>query len=782
MKNKQSLENQSITDFSTILRRYIYHWPLYITVLSICIISGFLYLQFTPKTYQIRTSLIIKDDKKDQKQTGSALQEIELSNSAKNIENEIEIIKSKKIISQIVNDLKLDINYKHKKGFLTTDLYGQAPITFTKLSSKKGFKQQELDIIVVDNNFFNLKNEKGDYIRHEFNKTYQNEKIGDWKITPTSKTKVFKGENVLINIADKDITTLNYQRLIEASLVNKLSTTVIFTLDDQVTERAEDVLNKMIANYNLESIIAKNQDVKNTIDFLDQKILELSGELGTSEKNIEGFKSINGLTDINMQTQVSLQNLQTNDNKLNEINIQLDIINRIDRYINSSQNSEKLPSINGIQDLALSSQLEKLSGLQLQYAELMANTPETSPEFDPINRQIRTSRASIKESVRNIKITLQSTKDKLQTYNNRFESSVRNIPSQERRYVEIKREQASKENLYTYYLKKREEVAANYAIIIKDDKIIDKAYVALEKGPKSSFTYGLALLVGFGIPSVLLTVRFSLNNKILFSKDVKNVLDVPIIAEIPYQYTKELVAVSNSYTTATSEQLRALRTSLHHAHKQKDTGRVTLITSSVPGEGKSFISTNISVSLAYTGRKTILLELDLRRPKILESLNLPNDRLGLSDYVNGKVAKLEDVIVKSMVDPNLDIISSGTMTNNPSELLEKKEFNELITKLKSLYDDIIIDSPPAHLVPDALIVSPLSDIILYIIRQNFTDKKELDFISNMQNQYQLNNLNIVFNGVNIQRKEYGYSYDNSYYTKKISRPFKVRFREFMKRF
>lgn len=779
-KKHQSSENQSITDFSAILRRYIYHWPLYVLVLSICVTLGFFYLQITPKTYQIKTSLIIKDDKKDQKQTGSALQEIELSNSAKNIENEIEIIKSKKLISQIVNDLKLDINYTQKNGFLTSDLYGQSPINFIKLSPERGLNQQEFDIIIIDHNFFKLKNDNGDYVKHEFNKTYQNI-IGDWKIVPTAKINKFKGDNIIISVADKDITTINYQRIIEASLVNKLSTAVIFTIDDQVTERGKNVLDKLIANYNLENIISKNQDVKNTVDFLDQKILELSGELGASEKNIEGFKSVNGLTDINMQTQVSLQNLQANDNKLNEANIQLDLINRIDRFINSSQNSDKLPSINGIQDVALSSQLEKLSVLQLQYAELMANTPETSPDFDPLNRQIKITRASIKESVKNIKIALQSTRDKLQGYNNKFESSVRNIPTQERQYVEIKREQASKENLYTYYLKKREEVAANYAVIIKDDKIIDKAYVALEKGPKRSFAYGFALLIGLGLPSFLLTIRFSLNKKILFVKDVKNALDIPIIAEIPYQYTKEIIAISNSYTTATSEQLRALRTSLHHVHKNKETGRVTLITSSVPGEGKSFISMNISVSLAYTGRKTILLELDMRRPKILESLNLTSDKLGLSDYFMGN-AMLEDIIIKSELDPNLNIISSGTMTNNPSELLERKEFNQLITKLKLLYDDIIIDSPPAHLVPDAMIVSPLADVNLYVIRQGFTDKKELDFINDLQEQYQLDNIHIVFNGVNILRKGHGYNYDNSYYTKTIRRPFTVRFKEFMKRF
>ncbi|RZL47240.1 MAG: polysaccharide biosynthesis tyrosine autokinase, partial [Pedobacter sp.] len=747
-------EKNNHFEIGSVIKKYLFHWPLFLICFLIFMPLAFYYAKTTPPYYEIKASLLIKDDKKNQDKQVSALHEIDLINSAKVIENEIEILKSRKLITSVVEDLNLWISYQTKDEYKTIDLYETSPVKFVSIKQNESFENQVFKVTIVNEKTFDLLMKDGRLKRYNFNQAYT-DVVGNWKLEPFKNFKKNFGKTVIISVTNPEIVATQYQRDIDASLSNKLSSTVVLTVNDRIAERGKAILNGLLTNYNLGTTNEKDKDLKNTIDFLDKKIAELAGDLGTSEKGIENFKSSKGLTDISMQSKVSLENLQANDNKLNEANIQLDIINRIDTYVNSAQNSDKVPSANGITDDGLASLIEKLSKLQLEYQQLAANTPETSPEFDPINRQIKTTRSSIKESVKNIKASLQSKRDRFQSLGSNFETSIKNIPTQEREYINIKREQSSKESLYTYYLQKREEASANYAAILTDDKIIDQAYAGLPKGG-GKIAYACAMLLALALPTGLIYGRTLLGNKILKTTDISHIIDNQIIAEIPLGPSKKTIAVSDKFSTPTSEQFRALRTRLHYLHKDREKGRVTLVTSSIPGEGKSFISANLSISLAYTERKVIILELDMRKPKIADAFSLPNEQLGLSDYFLGNVA-IDAIIQQSSITSNLDVISSGTLILNPSELLERKELRILITELRKIYDDIIIDSPPVHLVPDATIVSPLTDVCLYVIRQGFTNKTELVFLNTLLEQNQLLNTNIVFNGLKKQKYGYGYS-------------------------
>ena len=775
--SEKETDNTNLVD---ILKKYLFHWPLYLIGIGVFLTAALIYLHLTPPVFEVKTTILIKDEKKGQNPHYSALKEIDVLNSSKIIENEIEILKSKKLITKVVQDLGLCVKYKQKEGFKTLDIYGASPINFILIKPNGQFKTEKWEVIIKDDQHFGLKMPGGEYKIYYFNRSYRN-KLGTWKIEAHKNMASFKGKPLEVLISNEDETALSYQKSIDASLISKLSTAIVLTIDDQAPKRGKDILNRLILNYNLETSNEKNKDIKSTLDFLDQKIVELSGDLGEAEKDIEGFKSSKGLTDIGLQTQVSLQNLQANDVKLNEANIQLNSINTIDSYVNAAENSEKVPSANGISDQALTNLLAKLSLLQLQYQELTATTPETSPAFEPIQRQIQSTKATIKESVKNIKSSLQATRDKLGAYNNKFESSIRNIPTQERQYIEAKRQQSSKEKLYTYYLEKREEVAANYAATLSDGRIIDQAYSALPKDSTKKVALAFAFMLGLAIPTGLIFTRQNFSNKVLSLKQITAAVKFPVIAELPEEINNESIAINDQFTCATSEQFRALRTRLHYLHKDRKQGRVTLITSSIPGEGKSFISTNISLALAYAGRKTILLELDMRKPNIAAVFKLPKGRLGLSDYFVKKVS-LKDIIQNSTV-PSLQIISSGSVTTNPAELLEREELHELISELRKTYDDIIIDSPPAHLVPDAMIISPLTDACLYVIRQGITGLEELAFLNNLQVQQQLNNVNIVFNGTDQAKHGYGYNYSTSYYNKPTGKkPIKMKFKVFLKRF
>ncbi|RYX87911.1 polysaccharide biosynthesis tyrosine autokinase, partial [bacterium] len=568
---------------------------------------------------------------------------------------------------------------------------------------------------------------------------------------------------------------------IDVTLSNKLATTVTLTLNDPVPQRGKDILNRLIFNYNAAAGIEKRQETKNTLDFLDKRIDSLGIDLTKTEKKLESFKSSKSLTtDISEDSKISLQNLQANDTRLNEVNIQLSVIEGIVRYVNSPVNTGKAPATLGITDVALSSLIEKLATLQLQRERLLATTPETNPDFEPINRQIAITRTAIKENVKNIKSSLLSTRNKLQSYNSGFESSIKNIPTQERELVSIKRQQAIKENLYNYLLQKREEVSVSYASILTNDRIVDQAYSGTPKSNKS-LAFAVALVLGLGLPAGLIFARNSLSNKITTPQEIKDKLDIPVIAELPYEVTKNAIVI-NGNTTAISEQFRALRTKMHYLYGEKEDGRVTLLTSSVPSEGKSFVSGNLALALACSGRKTIILELDLRKPQLTKNFNLADHYPGITDYILGKVS-LSDIVQASNLDHNLRFIGSGTNVNNPSELLEQKQLNDLILELRNQYDDIIIDSPPVHLVPDAMILSRLTDQTFYMVRQGFTEKLELPFIKELNDQKQLTNINLIFNGIERLKYGYGYKYNNKYYDlEKRSKGLNFMFNNISKRF
>ncbi|MCF2504676.1 polysaccharide biosynthesis tyrosine autokinase [Dyadobacter sp. CY107] len=771
-------KNQALEIANTV-KRYLYHWPLFVIGLSIAAGLLFLHIKRTRPVYSVKATILIQDEKKTPNQA-SPLREIDLISSSKLIENEIEILKSKKLISQLIKDLKLDVVYKIKEGLVSRDLYGISPVKLTLLSPSGDYTNAGVSIKIKDDKSFYLVIDDENQKELSFKDTLQNS-FGSWKLEPTKSVSQYSGDLININIADPEALALAYQNGIGISLSNKLSTALVLSIDDEVPQRGKDIINNLIYNYNLAGKTGKIQQTKNTLDFLDQRIASLAGELTQAEKGIEGYKSSRGMTDLSADSKISLENMQVSDARLNEVNVQLSVIESIERYINASKNSSEVPTTFGITEPGLSNLIEKLSELQLQRDRLLATTPETNPDFDPINRQIYTTKAAIKENVSNIKKSLLSTKSKLQSINSEFKSSIKSIPTQEREYVSIKRQQATKENLYTYLLQKREEASVSYATSLTDDHVIDQAYAGPAKNSQRMLAFAAALLLGLGLPAGLIYVRGMLSSKITTREDITDNLKTPIIVELPLEQGKNAIAINHTSQTVVSEQFRALRIKLYYLFGKKEYGRVTLVTSSVPGEGKSFVSSNLGRTLAYSGRKTIILELDMRKPKIAEIFGISKELPGISEYLNGH-AEQSEIIQHAANEPGLHFITSGQLVANPSELLEKKLLVDLIESLKYIYDDIIIDSPPIHLVPDAMILSRVSDITLYMIRQGFTQKSELEFIKELDKQKQLTNINIIFNGIQRVKYGYGYDYDTNYYMQKKSAPLSFMFSDFLGRF
>lgn len=760
LKKINKIENSENFDINQFLNRCIYYKWIFIFSILIVLLMALMYYRTLETSYEIKATLLIYDGMKKGGET-PLLQEIESSPLPKLVENEIEILKSRNLLSRVVNDLQTNIEYHLEIGTDIEELYHDKPIQFHLNNQAVNLKSQTIEIIIKDQKSFTYKIDDGPLKNAMFNNFYS-DSFGDWKIESNKNLQNYIGIPIIITLHNPDKIVTSYQKGINVALANKNSPVVGLSFHDKIPARGKDVLNSLIDNYNETTILEKSKIVESTLNFIDIRLASLSGELDEAEGAVEVYRSSRGLTDISSQSMVYLQNVQRNDNQLNEVNVKLNVIEGIENYISSDENNGTPPSILGITDQGLANLIRQLSDLQLNKEELLATTPQGNPVFNPINRQINATKAAIKENIVNIKTALINTKRELEVYNKKFETSIRNIPSQERHFIGIKRQQSIKEGLYIYLLQKREELSLSYAATLTDARIVDSAYIASIKQPNVIIIFGGAFVMALILPFSFVFIISILSTRVESKKEIEDDILPPVLIELSYENSSNSLVIMNEKKLALSEQFRSLRTHLHYLHGNKKKGRVTLFTSSISEEGKSFVASNIGTALAISGRRTIILELDLRNPKILNTFKLPINHPGLTEYLRKKFYK-EEIIQASGIHPKLDIIGSGNKVSNPSELLEQVGLDRLITYLRDNYDDIILDTPPVKLVTDALILSRFADVTLYIIRQGHTHKSLLPFVQSLYTDQHFPKMNIIFNGIVNKRYGYGTDYGKGYY-------------------
>lgn len=764
-------------DLRRTILKYLYHWPLFLVFLTVALTAAFFYLSTTKPVYTIKAKLSIKDEKKSPVEK-LALEELNIATVPKAVESEVEVMKSRQVIREVVNKLQLWVNYSQKDGYAVNDLYEDTPVKLQMIKQKGRIPKKSFEIEILSSDEFILREEGQDELQASFHSNLKN-RFGTWKLQPTASLKDFIGETIHINISDPERMISHYQKEIAATL-SKDAPIIELNIEDVVPERGSAILNNLIASYKSFNVLDKNKETKNTLKFIDERLASLSGELTDVEKDVEGYKSSIGLTDISSKSKFFLDNVQANDGRLNEVNVQLNIVKGIENYANSGD-SENVPATIGIADPGLTGLVEQLTKLQVQRDRLLAITPESNPIFVPLNRQIQSTKTAIRENVKGIKTSLMATKSQLEKVNSQFESSIKNLPGQERQYVSIKRQQGVKEGLYVYLLQQREQIALSYASTLTDARTIDEAYYE-DAHTKKGLPLGIALMFGILVPVGMIYGREAFRNRVMTRQDIEAGTSAPIICELMKSSQESPIVVLSRNSFAIGEQLRALRTNLLNAYHKKGQGKITLFTSSIAGEGKSFVASNIAASLAASGRKTVILEMDLRKPKVSKILNLENESPGLSDLLKGEVSK-DEVIQPSGIHPNLFVMQSGPVPGNPSELLESSYMFTLLDELKQDFDNVLIDTPPLKVVPDAMIIAPFVDVCLYIVRHNYTPRSELSFIEEIYREQKLPNMNLVFNGVAMDGR-YGYYIDYGYYSDKTQPDLRwsTLFRNFAARF
>jgi capsular exopolysaccharide synthesis family protein len=501
----------------------------------------------------------------------------------------------------------------------------------------------------------------------------------------------------------------------------------------------------------------------NTLKFVEERLKIVSGDLTNIEKEIQQYKTEKGITDLSQQGQLFLQNVGANDQKLADINMQIAVLDQVEKYILSKDKSAGIvPSTLGINDALLSQLLQKLSDAQVQYEHLKQTTAENNPILVSVANEIEQIRPTILENVRNQRAGLEASRSNLNTTNDSYASVLQNIPKKERDLVAISREQAIKNGIYSFLLQKREETALSYASTISDSRVVENAEAdEIPVSPKAPIALGGGVLIGFLLGIAYVIFREFLSSKVLFRSEIESAVSAPVVAEITHFKKGEKIITNDTRQSILAEQFRHIRavSSMYGKSNQK---RQILVTSSIAGEGKSFVSSNLAMSLALSGKNVVLVDTDIRNPIVSKVFQLEAEA-GLTNFLEGEKNVYE--IIRKTESIKLHVIPSGRTALNPTELLLNGKLDELFNYLSDIFDYVIIDSAPVDPVTDAYLLSEYCDTTLFLIRHRYTPKAAIKMFEENYKIKALKNVNIVFNDIKSRgffRKAYGFGYGFGY--------------------
>jgi tyrosine-protein kinase Etk/Wzc len=756
-KNPELGESEEIS-LGDLLYKFLPFWPFFVLLVIISMSGAWLYLRYKMPVYQTTATLLIKDDKNNNPGK-DLLQAFDMFGSKKSVENEVEVLQSKTLMQEVVKNLHLYAPLTVKGRVVTQSAYLISPIVIEAREPDSLRDVKEIHFIF---------NDAAQSVSIE-NKVYP---LNQWVITPFGTLQFLpnkyykpaeKEQNLFFSLMSVKKAANNTLKEIKISSSSKESTVIDLSIEGEVPKRGEDILNELLKAYNQAAILDKNMLAANTLKFVNERLGYVVNELDSVEGKLQTFKSRNKITDISAQGKIYLETVATNDQKVSEINMRLSALDQVENYVKSNGGIGGIvPATFGIADPVLTELLKKLSDLELEYTQTKKIVPENNPAVIALVDGINKLKPGILENIQNQRKNLQAGRSDLTGTNNQFSSMLRTIPEQERELLGISRQQAIKNNIYTFLLQKREETALSFASAIADSRILDKAETLdVPVRPKKTLIYFGALIVALVLGIAIIYIKEILTRTVQERSDIEKHTDIPFLGEVMYDRSKSPTVIAEGKRSYIAEQFRQLRTSLGFMGID-ETHKKLLITSNISGEGKSFISINLGISLALMNKKVVLLELDLRKPKLSDQLNISRN-IGMSNYLVGKLPV--DEIIKPTSIKNLFLIPSGPIPPNPSELISNGKLPELLAHLEKTFDYIIMDSAPITPVTDSFILSPMADVTLFIVRHDYTPKVLLQKLEERHKMNRLKNSAIIYNGVKgkgYKKYGYGYGYGNGY--------------------
>jgi tyrosine-protein kinase Etk/Wzc len=771
--NKTSNEMNFI---SVAMNWYLPYWPLFLMLTVFGLAGAWAYLKYyAVPVYETYATIMVKDEKKGVDESG-ALEALQIYPIKNIVENEIEVIHSRKLMEKVVEQLHLYAPVYEKRKIKAVSAYTTSPVIIEARKPDELKETGETDVS-ISFNYFDA-GRTGDSVNGTKkikevvinNNTYPLKK---WCSTPYGQLKFELNERqtgpatgpLFFRLYKPKNITPGILSNLDVKSASKLSTTINLTLRDEVPERGEDILNKLLLAYNRLSIEEKKGTADNTLEFIETRLARVEKELDSIEQSVQSYRTDQGVVDLTEQSKLYLENVGSNDRKIADLSMQLAALDEMERYVKSKENKgDLIPATMGVTDPVLSDLMQKLYTARVEYEKLMKTTAENNPFAVEVAKEIEQIRPMILEKLHNYRISLEAGKKDLLSISGNYNSMLRSIPQQERELLNISREQAIKKGIYSYLLEKREQTALASSSAISDSKIVDMAKSSgLPVSPKKSLVYFAVIGCSIGLGIALVSAKEQLNKKILFRSEIESLTGVPVIAEISANKEKESLLRTSSKVSVVAEQFRHLRAAVRLFAKQNQTTiKRILVTSSIPHEGKTYISTSLATSLALAGNKVVLVDLDIRKPKTSAIMGV-DQQAGVSEFLKG--TKTPEEIITETTNENLYVIGAGSGDDDARELILSGKLNNLVTHLSTSFDYIILDASPIDPVSESYVFSEYSDMTLFVIRHGRTPKTLVQILDRNNKFKALKNPHIVFNGIRsrgILKHMYGYSYGYGY--------------------
>ena len=758
-----------------VIKPYLKKWHWFALSVFITTILAICYILFTTPVYKLQSSVLIKDAKKMSSASGDFGVLAGLGGFAgmgtNSIENELEIFKSKRIMEDVAKNLKLQISIYSREKFHDVELYkDNNPFNIYVINEKpdEELPKKPVDIKINGEKITLSSEELKQDVITTFNRTvnlpYANLMIvKNLKFNP-KKVKKMDLNDLYFTYSDLSGMAEDYQKSLETDLADKEATVILLSLAQINKDKGKDILNNLVDVYNDYAITDKNTESKKTRDFIDQRIVLISQELGAVETEKQRFKVDNNLIDIGSEAKINLQISTETRRKELELETQIEISRMLLGFINSqSNNYQVLPTNIGLDNPTATSNITAYNKLVMDRNRLLENATPENPLVKEITRDIVDLKDAMRESIQRYLINMNATKNQVTRENRSSDAEIQKFPNQERLFRNIERQQQIKENLYLLLLQKREEAAISMAITSEKARVVDYPYVDKKLvAPKKLLSILGAWILGLLIPLGIIYLRDLLNNKLVSKHELEKLSNKPILAEIPRLYKSDGQIITKNDVSPLAESFRILVTNLSFMLPKTPGAKIIFVTSTVKGEGKTFISVNLALALSTSVKKVLVIGSDIRNPQLQRYNPAMKNAQGLSEYLYGEITNYKDIIHPSTFNPNCDFIYSGIIPPNPTDLLQNGKYQELLESLKHDYDYIVLDTAPLMLVTDSFLISEVADATLYVTRSETTEKSFIDFANKSIDSEKIKNVGFVLNDVHKTNFGYGNKYGYGY--------------------